>query len=387
MYFSKSNFPVYHRCFAAIDLDAIGYNLSQLQAGIREGVKTLAIVKADAYGHGSVPVACFLEDKIDYFAVSCIEEAISLRENGIRKPILILSYIAPSQYGQLLEYDVTTAIYNLEEAKLLSGLAVSRGTRARVHVAVDTGMGRIGVTPDVDGVRIVQEMSCLKGLDLEGLFSHYACADCADKEESLEQTRLFDRFIELLAERGLEIPIKHICNSAAIMQFEKQYDMCRLGIALYGLYPSDEVDREQVKLVPAMKVVSNVIHVKTVPAGFKIGYGHAYEAPSERRIATVSIGYADGFNRCLTGTGYVLIRGKKAPVVGRVCMDQIMVDVTDIPDACLGDWAVVLGRDQDAEITAEEFGAMSHSFNYEVICNFMPRVTRVYHKSGTILEV
>jgi alanine racemase len=249
------------------------------------------------------------------------------------------------------------------------------------HVAVDTGMGRIGVQPDETGADLVLAVSQLEGVEIEGLFSHYACADCQDKTDAQEQTALFDRFIGLLEGRGVQIPLKHICNSAGAMEMDKQYDMCRLGIALYGLYPSEEVEKK-IALIPAMEVISHVVHVKDVPQGFKIGYGHIYEAPAKRKIATVCVGYADGYNRCLTGVGYVLIRGKKAPVVGKVCMDQIMVDVTDIEGVTVGDQAVILGKSQDACISAEELGAMCHSFNYEVVCNFMPRVTRAYYKDG-----
>lgn len=379
----------YHRTFAAIDLDAIDNNLSQLKACINDGVKAMAVVKADAYGHGSVAVSKHIEDKVDYFAVASVDEAVELRDGGIKKPILVLSYTSPMKYETLVDYDITATVYNYSEAKLLSETAKSRGKKAKVHIAVDTGMGRIGFVPDASGADSVKEISTLSGIELEGLFSHYACADAYDKTDAGEQTMLFDRFIALLSERNVEIPIKHICNSAGTMDFKKQYDMCRLGIALYGLYPSDEVedmDKDRVKLIPAMEVVSHVVHIKEVPPGFKIGYGHIYEAPSVRKIATVCIGYADGYNRCLTNVGYVLIRGKKAPVVGKVCMDQIMVDITDIDCVEIGEHAVVLGENEGARISAEELGAMSHSFNYEVVCNFMPRVARFYYKDGKLMD-
>lgn len=378
--------PQYYRTFARIDLNALEHNLNALKACLGEGVRFMAVVKANAYGHGSIRVSGFLEDKVDCFAVACIEEAIELRDSGITKPILVLSYTAPYLYGDLIDFDITATIFNLEEANVLSEVALRKGKKVKVHVPVDTGMGRIGVSPDDTGADILLEISRLPGVYLEGLFSHYACADCKDKEDALCQTNLFDRFIALLEARGVFIPIKHICNSAGAMDFTKQYDMCRLGIALYGLYPSDEMDMEKVKLIPAMEVISHVVHVKTVPKGFKISYGHIYTAPSERKIATVSIGYADGYNRCFTEGGYVLIHGRKAPVVGRVCMDQIMVDITDIPDVAVGDHAVILGKNGGACITAEDLGSMCHSFNYEVVCNFMPRVHRVYYKDGNIVN-
>ncbi len=378
--------PQYYRTFARIDLDALEHNVNELKGCLGEGVRAMAVVKANAYGHGSVRVSQFLEDKVDYFAVACIEEAIELRDGGIKKPILVLSYTAPYLYGDLIDYNITATVFHFEEAKMLSEVALEKGKKAKVHVPVDTGMGRIGLTPDETGADILLEISHLPGIHLEGLFSHYACADCVDKEDALCQTNLFDRFIALLEQRGVFIPIKHICNSAGTMDFTKQYDMCRLGIALYGLYPSDEMDTEKVKLLPVMEVISHVIHVKTVPKGFKIGYGHIYTAPSERKIATVSIGYADGFNRCFTEIGYVLLHGKKAPIVGKVCMDQIMVDITDIPDVSVGDHAIILGENEGACITAETLGSMCHSFNYEVVCNFMPRVHRVYYQGGNTIE-
>ncbi|MBQ8797570.1 MAG: alanine racemase [Oscillospiraceae bacterium] len=382
---SQHIFNEYHRCFAKVDLDALDHNITQLQNCMAPGVKTCAVVKANAYGHGSVRVALHLEDRVDYFAAACIEEALELRQGGVKKPILVLTYTHPSRYGQLIENQITATVYNEDEAKVLSETALSLGKKAKLHVAVDTGMGRIGFVPSIDSADVIHRITRLPGLNVEGIFTHYACADCFDKTDKNVQTALFDSLLDMLTARGVEIPIKHACNSAGTMEPDKQYDMCRLGIAMYGLYPSEEVSREQVKLEPVMEVVSHVVHVKTVPAGAQISYGHIYTAPAERRIATVSIGYADGYNRCLTGVGYVLIKGKKAPVVGKVCMDQIMVDVTDIDAVDVGDCAVILGKSEGAEITAEALGEMSHSFNYEVVCNFMPRVKRVYYQNGKIL--
>ncbi len=383
---SRHIYPIYHRTFARVNLQAILENFHALRACLREGVRTMAVIKADGYGHGSVQVAKLLETEADYFAVAEMNEAIILRDAGIQKPILVLSYTSPYQYPLLLEKDIAATLFNKEEAEALSRLAVEKGVRAKVHIAVDTGMGRIGFAPNEESADIVKEISALPGLFSEGLFSHYACADTRDTGDADGQTALFDRFIALLEARDVHIPIKHIANSAASMAFSKHYDMCRFGIALYGLYPSEEMDTEKVKLRPAMEVVSHVVHVKTVPEGFKIGYGHIYTAPAPRKIATVSIGYADGFCRCLTGIGYVLIRGKKAPVVGKVCMDQIMVDITDIDGVLVGDHALILGENDGAVISAEALGEMCHSFNYEVVCNFMPRVVRVYHRDGILEE-
>lgn len=382
---SQHIFNAYHRCFAKVDLDALDHNMTQLQSCMAPGVKTCAVVKANAYGHGSVRLALHLEPRVDYFAVAALEEALELRDGGVKKPILILSYTSPWCYKTMVEHDITATVYNEDEAVKLSETALALGKKAKLHVVVDTGMGRIGFEPTETAADTIARMSKLPGIDLEGLFSHYACADCFDKADKNRQTELFAAFVDMLGKRGVNIPIKHICNSAGTMEPDKQYDMCRLGIAMYGLYPSEEMSREQVRLKPVMEVVSHVVHVKTVPAGAQIGYGHIYTAPCERKIATVSIGYADGYNRCLTNVGYVLIKGKKAPVVGKVCMDQIMVDITDIDDVKVGDHAVILGKSEGAEITAEALGEMSHSFNYEVVCNYMPRVKRVYYQNGKIV--
>lgn len=369
---------LYHRCYAKIDLDAIVSNFESLKKRVKAGVKTCCVVKADAYGHGSVQVARVLEDKTDYFAVAAIEEALVLRENNIKKPILILSYTDPSLYETIVENEITATIYNLDEAKLLSETALRLKKKAKVHVALDTGMSRIGFYPDEKSADIIKEISCLDGIILEGMFSHYAKADYFDKTSANAQTKLFDSFISLLEERNVNIEIKHICNSAGIIEFDKQYDMVRMGVSLYGMYPSDEVDKNRVSLKPAMRVVSHVIHVKKIEKGCGVGYGHVYVADSERKIATVSIGYADGYNRSLTGKGYVLIGGKKAFIKGKVCMDQIMVDVTDIENVKVGDEAVIMGKDGSEEITPEILGELCESFNYEVVCTFMPRVKRIY---------
>ena len=370
----------FYRSYAEINLGAIDHNLNEIKNQLDSDVKILAVVKADAYGHGLVPVSQHIESKIDFFAVASVDDALTLRENGITKPILNLSFTSPSEYEELVDNDITATIYNIEEAKILSDLAEEKGKKAKVHVPVDTGMGRIGFTPDEEGAKAVEIIAEMNGLYLEGLFSHYACADYEDKTEALKQTALFDSFIELLDKKGVEIPIKHINNSAGTMELPKKYDMCRVGIAMYGLYPSDEMDKDAMKLRPAMEVRSHIVHLKTVQKGTKIGYGHLYEAPDEREIATISIGYADGYKRCLTGIGYVLVKGRKAPIVGKICMDQFMLDVTGIPDLKVGDTVTVMGKDGAEEISAETLGAMCHSFNYEVICNFMPRVKRVYVK-------
>lgn len=371
----------YHRSFVRINLSAIKDNFDALKSLIRPETKAMAIVKANAYGHGAVRVAKELEDRADYFAVAAMEEAMELRESGIKKPILILAYTSPCQFETLIDNGIIATIYNYEDAKKLSETAEKLGKKAVIHVAVDTGMSRIGFNDSEESAETIEKISKLPYMEIEGIFTHFACADSRDKASALEQKNRFDNFISLLESRNINIPVKHACNSAAIIDFDCHYDMVRMGIALYGLYPSDEVMTERVALTPAMEVVSHVIHIKEVEAGVGISYGHTYVTSEKRKIATVCIGYADGFDRAFSNKGYVLINGKKAPITGRVCMDQIMVDVTDIDDVLVGDDAIIMGRSGNEEITAEELGAMCGTINYEVICTFMPRVTRIYDEN------
>ena len=370
----------YHRSFVRISLDAIRDNFDALKKLISPETKTMAIVKANAYGHGAVRVAKELENKADYFAVAAMEEAMELRENGITTPVLILAYTSPCQFEELINNRITATIYNFEDAKRLSQTAEKLGKKASVHIAVDTGMGRIGFSDDENSAKTVETISKLPNIEIEGLFTHFACADSNDKASALRQKERFDNFISLLENKGINIPLKHVSNTAAIIDLDCNYDMVRMGIALYGLYPSDEVMTEKVSIRPAMEVISHVIHIKDVEAGIGISYGHTYVTEKKRRIATVCIGYADGFDRAFSNCGYVLINGKKAPITGRVCMDMIMVDVTDIDDVRVGDDAIIMGRYGDEEITAEELAAICGTINYEVICTFMPRVTRIYNK-------
>ena len=368
----------YHRTYAEIDLNAINKNFDALKKLSDKSVKAMAIVKADGYGHGAVEVAKHLHEKADYFGVASTEEGIELRENGITKPVLVLAYTSPLQYNSLLDFDLMPTIFNLKDAIALNETAKNRGKKAQIHIAVDTGMNRIGFAPNDESIDAIEKIYALPFIEITGLFSHYAKADFKDKTGADKQTALFDEIIEKLEKRNINIPIKHICNSAGIIDLDKHYDMVRMGIALYGMYPSDEVKKDRISLYPAMQVFSHITHIKTVKKGEEIGYGGLYKAPSDRVIATISIGYADGFNRALTGKGFVLINGKKAPIAGKVCMDQIMVDITDIEDVKVGDEVVIIGRSGDEYISAELFGELGCSFSYEVICTFTKRVTKLF---------
>ena len=370
----------YLRCYAEISLEAIGHNIREVTKRLPEGVKLLGVVKANAYGHGAVPVASYLENQVDYFATATIEEAVELRENGISAPILILGYVSPSQYGDLVEYDITQTIDSYAQALALEKEAARQNRKAKAHLAVDTGMTRIGFQVTEHDADEAAKIADLPHIELEGMFTHFSCADQEDKTYCSMQMEKYDKMTALLAERGVTIPLRHICNSAGIMEFDDhRFEMVRSGIITYGIYPSEEVKKERLDLIPALSWKSHVIHVKEVGPGIGVSYGATYvtEKPMTR-IATVSAGYADGYPRALSNQGCVLIHGKKAPIIGRICMDQMMVDVTDIPDVQVEDVVTLVGTDGDETITIEEIANPAARFDYEMLCDISSRVTRVY---------
>ena len=370
----------YLRCYAEISLEAIGHNIREVKKRLPEGVKLLGVVKANAYGHGAVPVASYLENQVDYFATATIEEAVELRENGISAPILILGYVSPSQYGDLVEYDITQTIDSYAQALALEKEAARQNRKAKAHLAVDTGMTRIGFQVTEHDADEAAKIADLPHIELEGMSTHFSCADQEDKTYCSMQMEKYDKMTALLAERGVTIPLRHICNSAGIMEFDDhRFEMVRSGIITYGIYPSEEVKKERLDLIPALSWKSHVIHVKEVGPGIGVSYGATYvtEKPMTR-IATVSAGYADGYPRALSNQGCVLIHGKKAPIIGRICMDQMMVDVTDIPDVQVEDVVTLVGTDGDETITIEEIANPAARFDYEMLCDISSRVTRVY---------
>lgn len=370
----------YLRCYAEISLEAIGHNIREVKKRLPEGVKLLGVVKANAYGHGAVPVASYLENQVDYFATATIEEAVELRENGISAPILILGYVSPSQYGDLVEYAITQTIDSYAQALALENEAARQNRKAKAHLAVDTGMTRIGFQVTEHDADEAAKIADLPHIELEGMFTHFSCADQEDKTYCSMQMEKYDKMTALLAERGVTIPLRHICNSAGIMEFDDhRFEMVRSGIITYGIYPSEEVKKERLDLIPALSWKSHVIHVKEVGPGIGVSYGATYvtEKPMTR-IATVSAGYADGYPRALSNQGCVLIHGKKAPIIGRICMDQMMVDVTDIPDVQVEDVVTLVGTDGDETITIEEIANPAARFDYEMLCDISSRVTRVY---------
>ena len=363
-----------------ISLDAIERNFDAVRE--KAGVPVMAVVKADAYGHGAIQVARLLQEKCAFFGVSSMLEAMELRQAGLRNPILILGHTPVSAFPTAIRQGIRPTIFHEEDARELSRAAVELGMTAPFHLAVDTGMSRIGFQADAASAELCAAISKLPGLYAEGIFSHFATADCADLTRSREQTARFDAFVEMLRDRGVQIPIRHLDNSAGLMNFPHHYEMVRSGIVTYGMYPSEDVPRDTLALEPALQFLSRVTHVKTLPAGREISYGGTFVTRRPTVVATVPVGYADGYRRALSGKFYVLIRGRKAPILGRVCMDQMMVDVTDIPGVERGDRVTLVGRDGDEVITVEEIAAAADSFHYEFVCGISRRVPRLYCREG-----
>ena len=363
-----------------IDLDAISANFDAIRE--KAGVPVMAVIKADAYGHGAVQVARLLQDKCAFFGVSSMLEAMELRQAGLSTPILILGHTPVSAFPTAIAEGIRPAIFHYEDAAALSEAAVAAGTEAPFHFAVDTGMSRIGFQATEEDADLCAKIAGLPGLKAEGLFSHFATADCADLGRAEEQAKLFDAFDGMLKARGVAIPIRHLDNSAGLMNFRNHYEMVRSGIVTYGMYPSAEVSPALLELRPALQWLSRVTHVKTLPAGREISYGGTYVTTKDTVVATVPVGYADGYRRNLSGRFYVLIHGKKAPILGRICMDQMMVDVTHIPEVKVNDRVTLVGRDGGEEITMEAISAMADSFNYEFVCGIGRRVPRIYVRGG-----
>lgn len=369
----------YHRICAEINLGNIYHNISQIRKKFDKDVHIMPVIKADGYGHGAVQSAQVLEKKADAFAVAVIEEAKELRSAGITKPIMILGTLPSARYEEALANDVIIPIYTEEMAKLLSDAAKNMNKLARTHLAIDTGMHRIGMKCNNEGIELVKKIMSYDGIEVSGIFSHFATADYADKAFSDVQWERFRIFCEDLEKEGIKIPCKHICNSAAIMDMPKMAgNLVRPGIITYGLYPSDEVNKSALDLRPAMELKSHISFVKEVKAGCGISYGQTNVSDKDRIIATVPVGYADGYPRLLSDKGRVIIRGEYAPIVGRICMDQFMVDVTHIPDVSIEDTVTLMGKDGNCYIGAEEIAHHAMTINYEIICGIGKRVPRVY---------
>lgn len=363
-----------------IDLDAISANFEAVRK--KAGVAVMAVIKADAYGHGAIQVARLLEGKCAFFGVSSMLEAMELRQAGLHTPILILGHTPTKAFPTAIREEIRPTIYTWEDAAALSQAAQDLGMTAKFHIAVDTGMSRIGFQAEPEEARVCARIARLPGLEAEGLFSHFATADCADLSRAENQRKLFDAFDAMLREQGVEIPLRHLNNSAGLMNFDRHYEMVRSGIVTYGMYPSDEVSPAQLPLKPALQWFSRVTHVKVLPAGREISYGGTYVTQADTVVATIPVGYADGYRRSLSGKFYVLIHGCKAPILGRICMDQMMVDVTAIPDVRPGDKVTLIGRDGNETITMEQIAERADSFNYEFVCGISRRVPRIYTSGG-----
>ncbi len=385
----------FSRVYAKIDLEAIKYNLESMKNNIPDGTRMMAVIKTDAYGHGAVRIGQMLEG-IDYiwgYATATAEEAFELRDAGIKKPILILGYTFPYAYERMLSEGIRPTVFRADMAKELAKCAqnlIKKGiffendpnAAYPIHIAVDTGMSRIGITPDEEGVSFIREVLSLDGISIEGVFTHFARADEEDLTNVKEREKVFVDFTALAEqETGYKIPIKHCANSASIIAVpESSMDMVRAGVTMYGMWPSDEVSKDIIDLKPTMELISHIVMIKEVPAGTPVSYGGTFVTDKLTKIATIPVGYGDGYPRSLSNKGYVLIDGRHANILGRVCMDQFMVDVTEIPDVREGDEVVLLGKDKKSgeEITAEFLGELSGRFNYELTCDINKRVPRFF---------
>ncbi len=379
----------FSRVKAVVSLDAVAHNFREMRKNIAEDTKVIAVVKADAYGHGAVQIARLVEEYtyIWGFATATEEEAIELRRAGIQKPILVLGIVFEEYYPELIRYDIRPAVCDADSAKKLSQEALRQGKTVHIHLALDTGMTRIGFADTPKSIETIKQIQMLPNLEIEGIFTHFARADEYDRSPALIQLERYLDFLNLLKDAGITIPLLHCSNSAGIIRVpEANLSMVRAGITIYGIYPSNEVERDKIKLETAMEIKSHISYLKDVTPGTAISYGGTFVASKPMKVATIPVGYADGYPRQLSGKGWVLIHGQKAPILGRVCMDQFMVDVTDIPDTKSGDEVTLIGRDGNEVITAEEFGELSGRFSYEFICCISKRVPRVYIKDGKITE-
>lgn len=370
------------RIWAEVDLGAIAFNIESIKKSINENTQIIAVIKADGYGHGALKIAQMLEDenRVWGYAVASCGEASELKNSGIKKPVFILGYTFPPDYEELIKNDVRLTVFTHEMAAELSKAAKTAGKSCKVHIKIDTGMTRIGMRPDSESIELIRQIAELENIEIEGIFTHFARADEKDKSKAYEQLEKFKDFVKRAEdEAGIKIPMKHCSNSAGIIELpEANMDVVRAGIVLYGLWPSEDVrEGGRIEIRPALSLKSSVVYIKTVPAGREISYGGTFTTKRKTRIATIAAGYGDGYPRSLSNKGYVLINGQKASILGRVCMDQFMVDITDVTgEVKTGSVATLIGKDGKMEITMEELGAISGRFNYELACDLGKRIPR-----------
>jgi len=375
------------RVYAEINLDKAKQNMKNISEYVGEGTDVLAVVKADGYGHGAVRLAkAYSSIGIKYFGVATAEEAVSLRKSSVTGDILILSYVFPDLFESVIENGIISTVFDFETALLLNEKAEQLGKKARAHIKLDTGMGRIGFIPSAESLETIKKISQLDSISLEGIYSHLACADEKDLSSAKKQIEIFDSFCRELENEGISLPVRHIRNSAGIMNFpDYKTKLVRSGIIAYGIYPSDEVDKTKLRVEPIMQLKSHISYVKTVEKGFTVSYGSTFVTNKNTVIATVPVGYGDGYPRALSNKGYVLVNGHKANIIGRICMDQFMIDVTGIP-VKRGDEVTLIGSDGKNEITVDDIASLSGGFNYEIICDINDRVPRVYIENGKEVE-
>lgn len=376
--------PVY----AEIDLDALAYNMRNIKSLVNDK-EVIAVVKADCYGHGAVDVVpTLLENGASRLAVAVLTEGMELRNHNIKAPIMLLGYTPLDLGEELIKYDLEQTVYDLDYAKELSDIALKLNKKAKVHIKLDTGMGRIGFLPTEKAISDVSEICSLKGLDVIGIFTHFSTSDEKDKTYTHEQFRKFSDFTHKLSDLGIKIPLKHVSNSGAIMDLPETYlDAVRAGIILYGYYPSDEVNKNNLSLKPALTLKASITRVQEMEEGMSVSYGRTFKTGRKSIIATLPIGYADGYSRLFAKNGKVIISGKFAPIVGRICMDQCMIDVTDIGDVKANDEVILLGEDGNLKFNADDIAEIMGTINYEILCMLKYRVPRVYKKNGEIFSV
>lgn len=372
-----------------INLDNLIHNIREIKQNISRGAGIIGVVKADGYGHGAVEIAkTLLDEGIGFLAVAVLDEAVELRKAGIGVPILVLGYTPTAQYSTLIEYDIMPTIYSYDDAVILSSLAVREGKDIKIHLKLDTGMGRIGLVPGEDSLDVVSNINRLKGIIIEGIFTHFSVADERDKAYTRYQYSSFIDFYKQLEAIDIRIPLKHVGNSAVVIDLpEMHLDFVRPGIMLYGIYPSQEVDKNRIVIKPLASLKAKIVHVKTIPKGASVGYGRKFIASRESVIATLPIGYADGYSRMLSGIAKVLVHGKEVPIAGNICMDQCMIDVTELNNVAVGDEVVLIGEQKGRAIRAEDLAGPLGTISHEIMCMISKRVPRVYIKNGEVVKI
>lgn len=374
--------------YAEINLDNFRHNFREVKR-LAEGKKTFGVIKADGYGHGAVELGRILiEEGVDYFAVAVINEAIELRNNGFNNPILVLGFTPPTFAKEIVEYNITQTVFSYELAAAISQEGIKQNKVAKIHIKLDTGMGRVGYLMEGMAIAEIKRINGLKNIYMEGIFSHFATADEVDKKFSYNQIEKYDKMIANLSLEGINFDIRHISNSAGIIDLPEAYfDGVRAGIMLYGYYPSNEVMKDRLILKPVMSLKANIVHIKEVPMETPVSYGRKFYTKTRSIIATLPFGYADGFTRLLFEKTKVIANGKLAPVVGSICMDQCMIDITECGDMSVGDEVVVMGESNGICINADYMAGLLGTINYEIICMVSRRVPRVYIENGKIIKV